>query len=162
MRSVGCYHNYSNYICHNVAALSICGEVLEIISRKMENILTNSGLIHIREQIFGYFDQKTLKNCREAFAQKYGEDWDLWLERLILVQCIFEFGDKEILLAEQTKWRYGRLLSRTILRDVVPGWDKAVKKFVKMASLKVCGQDCMNPFPGSLLFFAPDELSVFS
>ena len=111
----------------------------------MENILTNSGLIHICEQIFGYFDQKTLKNCREAFAQKYGEDWDLWLERLILVQCIFEFGDKEILLAEQTKWRYGRLLSRAILRDFVPGWDKAVKKFGKMASL-----NDLNEVKGSL------------
>ena len=59
----------------------------------MENILTNPGLIDIREQIFGYFDLKTLKNCREAFAEKYGEDLDLWLERLILVQDIFELGE---------------------------------------------------------------------
>ena len=122
-----------------------------MISRKMENILTNSGLVHICEQIFGYFDQKTLKNCREAFAQKYGEEWDLWFERLILVQCIFEFGDKEILLDEPTKWRSGRSLRGAILCDVVPGWDKAVKKFVKMANL-----NDLNEVKGSLKGFCED------
>ena len=88
----------------------------------MENILTNPGLIDIREQIFGYFNCKTLEICHEVFANKYGEDWDLWLERLILVQQIHEFGD--------TKIRRSRTL-----KDILPGWNKAVKKFVKKASL---------------------------
>ena len=78
----------------------------------MEEILSNPGLIHIREQIFGHFDCKTLEICQEVFAKRYGEDWDSWLERLILIQHIFEFGDTN-----------------------VPGWNKAVKKFVKLASL---------------------------
>jgi len=90
----------------------------------MENILTNSGLIHIRVQIFGYLDHKTLKNCREAFAKRFGEDWYL-CERLVLVQSLLEFGDKV---------KYGISFEKN-LRDFIPGWDKAVKKFDKMASL---------------------------
>ena len=93
----------------------------------MENIFTNSGMIHIREQIFGYFDHKTLKNCREVFAKKFGEDWDLWLERLILVKCLLESDFYED------------------FNDMVPGWDKAVKKFDKMASL-----NDLNEVKGSL------------
>ena len=88
----------------------------------MENILRNPGLIDIREQIFGYFNCETLEICREVFAKKYGEDWDLWLERLILVQQIHEFGDTPI-------------RRRRTLKDILPGWNKAVKKFVKNASL---------------------------
>ena len=93
----------------------------------MENILTNSGLIDIRDQIFGQLDCKTLKNCREVFAQKYGEDWDLWLEKLILVRWILEFGYKEN--------EYGQ-----IVIEIIPGLDKAVKKFSKMASLNDLNQ----------------------
>ena len=73
-----------------------------------------------REHIFGYFDLKTLKNCREAFAEKYGEDWDLWLERLMLIQDIFEHAEV---------MEYGIFLRS------IPGLDKATKKFGKMASL---------------------------
>ena len=81
----------------------------------MENILRNPGLIDIREQIFGHFNLKTLKICREVFAKKYGEDWDLWLEKLILVQNISECDG---------------------IRNFIPGWDTAVKKFGKKASLE--------------------------
>ena len=89
----------------------------------MENILSNPGLIHIREQIFGHFDQKTLEICREVFANRFGEDWDSWLERIILIQHISEFGDTKI-------------RRRRTFKDLIPGWNKAIKKFVKMASLK--------------------------
>ena len=60
----------------------------------MENILTNSGLIHIREKIFDHFDHKTLTICREVFAKKYGEDLELWLEKRILLHRLLEIGDK--------------------------------------------------------------------
>ena len=97
---------------------------LDTMASKMENILTNPGLIDIREQIFGHFDRKTLKNCRKVFTKKYGEDWDLWLKRLILVRYILEFGDKKVKYAKR------------ILSDAIPGWDNAVKKFGKTASLE--------------------------
>ena len=86
----------------------------------MENILSNPGLIDIREQIFGHFDQKTLEICREVFANRFGEDWDSWLERLILVQRMLESGNKFKMKDEKQTFR-----------DFVSGWDKAVKKFGK-------------------------------
>ena len=91
----------------------------------MENIFTNSGLIDIREQIFGYLDQKTLKNCREVFAKEFGEEWDSWLERFILIQFILDFGD------EKVDYKYMEVL----IKDLVPGWKKAVQKFGIAASL---------------------------
>ena len=100
--------------------------------------MTNPGLIDIREQIFGQFDLKTLKNCREVFAQKFGEEWDLWLERLIMIQCIVEFGDNEV----KPYYAYGTPKN---LSDSIPGWDKAAKKFGKTASL-----DDLNEVKGSL------------
>ena len=99
----------------------------------MENILVNSGLIDIREKIFSHFDHKTLKTCRKVFAKKYGEDWDMWLEKLILVQYIREFGVKD----------------GNILWNFIPGWDAAVKKFGKMASL-----EDLKEVKGSLKLFA--------
>ena len=96
----------------------------------MEKVFNNPGLIDIREQIFGYFDAETLENCREVFAEKFGEDWDWWLERLYVVQLILEFGDlpsPEDPLMEFSYVQY--------VRDFIPGWDKAVKKFDKTASL---------------------------
>ena len=97
--------------------------------------MTNPGLIDIREQIFGYFDLKTLKNCREAFAEKFGEDLDLWLERLILVQNIFELGEVTMMVFHS-----------------IPGWDKATKKFGKMASL-----DDLNEIKGLLELVLVDD-----
>ena len=96
---------------------------------KLEHIFTNSGLIDIREQIFGHFDLKTLEICREVFAQKFGEEWDSWLERFILIQFILEFGDKKV------EFRKNRQVMFKDVKDLVPGWDKAVKEFSMMASL---------------------------
>ena len=95
------------------------------ISIKMENILSNPGLIHIRIQIFSCFDFKTLEICREVFTKRFGEDWDSWLERLSLVKYMLEFGDKV----------FGKGEEETI-KNIIPGWCNAVKKFGKMASLK--------------------------
>ena len=58
--------------------------------------MSNPGLIDIREQIFGHFNCKTLEICREVFANRFGEELDSWLERLILIQQISEFGDTKI------------------------------------------------------------------
>ena len=74
---------------------------------------------------FGNFDLKTLKNCREVFALRYGKDWDLWFQRHILVQGILEFGNK--------------------VSDFIPGWNNAVEKFGKKASL-----NDLNEVKGSL------------
>ena len=91
----------------------------------LDNILSNPGLIDIRDQIFGYFDHETLEVCCEVFAQRFGGDWDVWLKRLTSIQCMIEFGDKMV--------AYSR---RKTVKDFIPGWDKGVKSFGNMASLK--------------------------
>ena len=98
----------------------------------MENIFTNSGLIDIREQIFGYLDQKTLKNCREVFAKEFGEEWESWLERFILIQFILDFGDKKV---KYKTLGFPESHEEAMIKDLVPGWKKAVKKFGITASL---------------------------
>ena len=66
------------------------------MSGKLDNIFSCPGLIDIREHIFGYFDHETLDVCREVFTKKFGEDWDVWLERFASIQYMLEFGDKNI------------------------------------------------------------------
>ena len=98
----------------------------------MENILSNPGLIHIREQIFGHFDYETLENCYEVCVEKFGEDWDFswWTtfqaKRSALIQYIFEFG----LLNERFDEGF-----ESVINNIIPGWHKGVKKFCKKASL---------------------------
>ena len=103
----------------------------------LDNILSNPGLIHIRQQIFGYFDHKTLEVCSEVLAQRFGEDWDAWLERLASIQYMVEFGDKLVNCG-----------SGTTVKDFIPGWYKGVKKFSNMASLKD-----LNEIKGSMKGF---------
>ena len=98
----------------------------------MENILKNEGLIDVREQIFRHFDLKTLKICQEVFAKRYGEEWDLWLEKLIFIQRLLEFGNKNTKEYNQYQRCYEKYNVKN--KNFIPGWDKAVKKFGKMAS----------------------------
>ena len=94
----------------------------------MENILKSEGLIDIREQIFRHFDLKTLEICQEVFGKRYGEDCDLWLEKLIFIQRLLEFGNKNTKEYNQyQKYNFKN-------KNFIPGWDKAVKKFGKMAT----------------------------
>jgi len=86
--------------------------------------LSNPGFFDIRNQIFGYFDHETLEVCREVFAQRFGEDWDVWLKRLASIQYMVEFGDRMVEFP----------IGETI-KDIIPGWDKGVKTFGNMASL---------------------------
>ena len=81
--------------------------------------MSNPGLSHVREQIFGHLDPDTLENCYEVCVERFGEDWDFawWTtfqaKRSALIQYIFEFGF-----------------------DIdIPGWNKGVEKFCKKASL---------------------------
>jgi len=89
----------------------------------LDNILSNPGLVDIRDQIFGYFDHETLEICGEVFAQRFGEDWDVWLERLASIQYMVEFGDKMV-------------IHIGLVKDRIPGWFKGVKTFGNLASLK--------------------------
>ena len=94
--------------------------------------MKSEGLIDIREQIFRHFDLKTLEICQEVFGKRYGEDWDLWLEKLIFIQRLLEFGNKNTKGYNQYQRCYEKYNVKN--KNFIPGWDKAVKKFGKNAS----------------------------
>ena len=106
----------------------------------MDYVLNNEGLIHIREQIFGYFDFQTITDCRKVFKKRYGEDWDSWSKIFSLIQYFLQLGNLFINVDDDV-----------IVKDVIPKWCKAVKKFGNMASLEdlkeVNGslQNCFSP-----------------
>ena len=97
----------------------------------MENITSNYGLLHLSEQIFGYLNHETLEVCR-----KVCQHWDELLERPSHVKYLEEFGDEkievEVLLLRSTS----TAMIEVPVKDLMPGWNKAVKNFVKTASLE--------------------------
>ena len=90
------------------------------------NIVTNPGLRHIRNQIFGYVSQETLEICRDV-----SEDFNSWLERFCAIEFLLTFGDKKIKVYSSRR-KYALALVKTIF----PGWKKAVKKFAQMVCLE--------------------------
>ena len=110
----------------------------------MENITSNYGLLHLSEQIFGYLNHETLEVCR-----KVSRHWDELLERPSHVKYLEEFGDEEVEVElEEPVYYYmdvdggdGEITYRAkrievSIKDFMPGWNKAVKTFVKTASLE--------------------------
>ena len=91
----------------------------------MDYVLSNEGLIHIREQIFGYLDFHTITDCRKVFKKRYGEVWDSWSKKFCLIQYFLQLGNLPVNVDDDV-----------ILKDVIPKWCKAVKKFGNMASLE--------------------------
>ena len=92
----------------------------------MDNILSNSGLIHIRDQIFGDFSCETLESCLRV-----SKHWNECLEdlfRLSLIKYLYEYGDNEI--------REYRTQSVITVRETIPGWNKAVEKYSEEASIE--------------------------
>ena len=81
--------------------------------------LADKGVWHICEQIFGYLNNENLKNCR-----KVSKLWDESLERIALIKCIEEFGDREV------KGQYKKVST------IIPGWKKAAHKYGVQASIK--------------------------
>ena len=112
----------------------------------MENITSNYGLLHLSEQIFGYLNHETLEVCR-----KVSRHWDELLERPSHVKYLEEFGDEEVEVElEEPVYYYmdvivyggdGEITYRAkrievSVKDFMSGWNKAVKNFVKTASLE--------------------------
>eukprot|EP00093_Oithona_nana_P013195 13195.XXX_429369_428113_1 [CDS] Oithona nana genome sequencing. len=100
------------------------------LSNKMESISTNSGLLHLSEQIFGYLNHDTLEVCR-----KVSKHWRGFLERLSLIKYLQEFGDQKIKTGAEESVG-GDEENSVRNSDIIPGWNKAVKNFVKTAGLE--------------------------
>ena len=84
-------------------------------------IMRGQGLCHIREQIFGYLRYETLENCR-----KVSKLWKDSLERIALIKCIEEFGDREV---KSMYTMYNKKVSAFF-----PGWKNAAQKYGVQAS----------------------------
>ena len=82
---------------------------------KIQEIIVNPGLVHIKEQIFGYLDQKTLDECCQV-----SRDWKANLGRFAAVKFLLDFGKRKFLDGEQKEFEF---------ETVIPGWSEALKKF---------------------------------
>merc|ERR1739836_229916 len=88
---------------------------------KMNNILSNSGLIHIRDEILGYLDFDTLAVCCQV-----SKDWNIWVEdfvRFTLIKTLDTFWDD--------KNYFRKVPGQSVL-----GWNEAVQNYAKNASVK--------------------------
>ena len=97
----------------------------------LELIMRSQGLCHIREQIFGFLSYETLENCR-----KVSKLWKESLERIALIKCIEEFGDREV---ERQLTFYNLLLRDPKIEKVstiFPGWKNAAQKYGVQASIE--------------------------
>ena len=87
----------------------------------MNNILSNSGLIHIRDDILGYLDFKTLAVCCQV-----SKHWNIWVEdfvRLSLVKTLDRYWDD--------KNYYRKVPGKSVI-----GWNNAIRNYAQMASVK--------------------------
>ena len=136
----------------------------------MENITSNYGLLHLSEQIFGYLNHETLEVCR-----KVSRHWDELLERPSHVKYLEEFGDEKIEVeVEEPAYYYmdvdGRVggegyrakMIEVSVKDFMSGWNKAVKNFVKTASLEDLKEvkESMERFLGDKSFPYPVHFAV--
>ena len=85
----------------------------------LDLIMKSHGLYHIREQIFGSLNYKTVANCREV-----SELWNESLERIALIKFIEEFADRDLEYTHQK------------VSTIIPGWQNAAKKYGVQASFE--------------------------
>ena len=103
--------------------LEECQEAIAMfrIQRKvqqcMEQIMTNPGFYHIRNQIFGYLNNETIENCR-----KVSMVWNESLEKMALIKFLLEFGNTVI---DWTIDDEGIVTGDTELSTIIPSWNKA-------------------------------------
>ena len=81
--------------------------------------LTSQGLWHIYEQIFAYLNYETVENCR-----KVSQLWNMSLERIALVKCLEEFGDRNVVYKNKS------------VSTIFPGWPKVAKKYGVQARIE--------------------------
>ena len=92
----------------------------------MEKLMDNEALWHLCEEIFRYLDLKTLLKCRMV-----SKLWNELLERLALVKYLDKSRDKVAEFHREIK----KYTEEEIL-TVISGWNKAVQKYDKQASIE--------------------------
>ena len=82
----------------------------------LEDIMQNRGLLHVKEQIFGYLDRETLEKCCQV-----SPNWSANLERFSAVKFLLDFGKRETIMDLANS----RMIAE--FHTVIPGWVKAVR-----------------------------------
>jgi len=98
----------------------------------MKRIMTTPGLFLIRDNIFGHLSYEDLEICCKvsvSWNESLNENSSLkkLYRKQALVKYLLEFGEKLVRIYPVCK-------SRKVL-EVIPGWDKGVKKVGNKASL---------------------------
>ena len=83
----------------------------------MEKVMTNEGLWHIIEQIFGYLNYETIKTCL-----KVSELWNESLQKFALVKFLEEFGDRTVNYPDPNT-------KVSTYKEYILGWKKASQKY---------------------------------
>ena len=82
----------------------------------LEDIMQNRGLLHVKEQIFGYLDHETLEKCCQV-----SPNWSANLKRFSAVKFLVAFGKSETIMDLANS----RMIAE--FHTVIPGWVKAVR-----------------------------------
>ena len=107
------------------------------------NIMTNPGLVFIRDRICGYLSYDDLENLCEAFPEFCDES----LERLTSLKFLHELGDQNMKFDGHVKK----------VKEVVYGWNDWVKEAESKASLADL-QEIKTELTGSAFYYA--ELAI--
>merc|ERR1712062_523576 len=89
------------------------------ILKKMDKLMDNANLWHLRNQIFEDLSHEDVLNCRRVC--KY---WNESLRRMSDVKFIQEFGERVV------EYRNEKVLT------LIPGWKKAAQKYGIQASME--------------------------
>merc|ERR1711860_274833 len=90
------------------------------MGKKMDKIMDNPNMWHIRDQIFDPLNHETVLICRQVC-----QFWNESLARMSFLKLLQEFGDRDVLGTNEK------------LSTIVAGWKEAAKMFVAQASHEV-------------------------
>ena len=87
--------------------------------------MDNEAMWHLCEEIFRYLDYKTLLKCRMV-----SKLWNELLERLAVVKYLYGFEDKAVEFHREIQ-----KATEEEVHSVISGWNKAVQKYDRQASI---------------------------
>ena len=67
-----------------------------IFLKKMEKLMNNPNLWHLRDYIFGFLNYDTVEKCRQV-----SQFWNESLERISIVIFLQEFGDRNVVTPDE-------------------------------------------------------------
>ena len=94
---------------------------------QLDELMHNPNMWHIRNKIFRHLNHETVEICR-----KVSNFWNKSLKRMSRVKVLEEFGELEV-----ERWPpAGVEDTEEKVSAVIPGWEKAVKKYESQAKIE--------------------------